>query len=105
MPLKKLTLKVKKDGARGTEAANEVCDMLSENWDQFREQYLALDPQDQDDMLEHFEGVIENLGDILFGEDSNEEDLRRFVMARPDEEQDAFAKAMAENLLIQDSQE
>ena len=56
-------------------------------------------------MLEHFEGVIENLGDILFGEDSNEEDLRRFVMARPDEEQDAFAKAMAENLLIQDSQE
>ena len=56
-------------------------------------------------MLEHFEGVIENLGDILFGDDSNEEDVRRFVMARPDEEQDAFAKAMAENLLIQEAQE
>ena len=53
-------------------------------------------------MLEHFEGVIENLGDILFGDDSNEEDLRRFVMAQPDVEQDAFAKAMAENLLIQE---
>ena len=55
-------------------------------------------------MLEHFEGVIENLGDILFGDDSNEEDLRRFVMAQPDSEQDAFAKAMAENLLIQEIQ-
>ena len=56
-------------------------------------------------MLEHFEGVIENLGDILFGDDSNEEDMRRFVMAQPDSEQDAFAKAMAENLLIQEIQE
>ena len=44
MPLKKLKLNIKKDGARGTEAANEVCDMLSENWEQFREQYLALEP-------------------------------------------------------------
>ena len=81
---KKLTLVIKKGGARGTEAANEVCDMLSENWSQFREQFLALGPEDQDEMLEHFESVIENLGDILFGEDSNEEDLRRFVMARSD---------------------
>ena len=44
MPLKKLKLNIKVGGARGTEAANEVCDMLSENWDQFREQYLALEP-------------------------------------------------------------
>ena len=30
-------------------------------------------------MFEFFESTLENLGDILFGEDSDAEDMRKFV--------------------------
>ena len=81
----KITLNIKKGGARGTEQANEVCEMLSENWQQFRDKYNALVQEEQDEMLEHFEGIMDNLGDILFGEDSNDEDVKRFVLSQSDE--------------------
>ena len=60
--------------------------MLSENWQQFRDKYYALAQEEQDEMLEHFEGIIENLGDILFGEDSSDEDVKRFVLSQPDDQ-------------------
>ena len=103
MPVQ-LKLTIKKGGARGTEQATEVCEMLSENWQQFRDKYNALAQDEQDEMLEHFEGIIENLGDILFGEDSSDEDVKRFVLSQPDENQDAFAKAVEESLLIEEEQ-
>ena len=53
-------------------------------------------------MLEHFDSILENLGDILFGEDSNDEDMQKFVLSSSDEEQNAFAKAVEECLLIEE---
>ena len=98
----KIKLLIKKGGARGTEQATEVCEMLSENWQQFREKYNSLEQEEQDEMLEHFDSILENLGDILFGEDSNDEDMQKFVLSSSDEEQNAFAKAVEECLLIEE---
>ena len=100
----KIRITIKKGGARGTEQASEVCEMLSENWQQFRDKYNALAQEEQDEMLEHFEGIMDNLGDILFGEDSNDEDVKRFVLSQSDDKQDAFAKAVEESLLIEEEQ-
>ena len=53
-------------------------------------------------MYEHFEVVIENLGDVLFEDDNDHEDLRRFISSKPDEEQDAFAKAVLEIITFEE---
>ena len=84
----KIHLKIKKGGVRGTESAAEVIEMLAQNWHQFRDNYNSLEQEEQDGLLRHFESLIENLGDILFGEDSNAEDMEKFVKNRTDAEQD-----------------
>ena len=54
--------------------------------------------EEQSSLLEHFESVDENLGDVLFGDESTAEDVKRYVLSRPDAEQEAFIDAMDEAL-------
>ena len=75
----KIHLKIAKGGVRGTENAAEVIEMLTQNWTQFRDNYNALEKEERDGLFCHFEAFMENLGDILFGEDSTSEDMGRFV--------------------------
>ena len=53
---------------------------------------------EQTSILEHFQALDENLGDVLFGEESAAEDVKRCVLSRPDAEQEAFINAMDEAL-------
>ena len=82
----KIYLKIKKDGVRGTENASKVIEMLTQNWTQFRDNFNSLEKEERDELFGHFEAFMENLGDILFGPDSNAEDMERFVHARQDTE-------------------
>ena len=90
MPNTKITIKLVKGekGARGTESAKEMCEMLSNHWIDFRESFEQMSEDDQNDLISHFESLDENYGDILFGEDSSAEDMTRYVLSRTDESQE-----------------
>ena len=53
---------------------------------------------EQTSMLEYFEALDENYCDVLFGDDSNAEDVSRYVLSRSDEAQEKFCQAMDEAL-------
>ena len=90
--LKKLVINLRKgdQGSRGTEKASEVVEMLSNNWDQFRESFDEMAEDEQNAMMEFFESLDENYSDILFGEDSSAEDMVRYILSREDEKQERF---------------
>ena len=86
MPIKEklvLTVKNRKDpGNDITAIANELIDVLTETWEEFRKKFGELPEDQQDQMFDHFEDKLEYLGDILLGEDSSAEDMYRFVNSR-----------------------
>ena len=45
------------------------------NWDQFRESFNEMSEDEQNSLLEHFESLDENYSDVLFGDNSNAEDV------------------------------
>ena len=100
MPNLKIRICLRKGekGARGTEKAQEMCDVLSNHWSDFRECFEQMSEDDQNDMISHFESLDENYGDILFGDDSSAEDMTRYVLSRNDESQQKFVSAMDEAL-------
>ena len=73
----KLQIRIKKGskGARGTEQANELIEMLSENWQQFQDMFNSKTEDQQEELLAHFESVNPHLGDCLFGEEACAEDV------------------------------
>ena len=72
MAIKRLVIKLKgAHGARGTEAADELVDMLKENWEQIQTKYNELTETEKNKMLEHFNSSFENIGDMLFGEEAD----------------------------------
>ena len=80
MPLDKsvkLQIKIKKGskGARGTEAANELVNMLTENWEQLQDAFNGKSEEEQEALMTHFESINEDLGDCLFGSSANPEDI------------------------------
>ena len=97
---KKLVINLRKgdQGSRGTEKASEMVEMLSNNWDQFRESFDAMPEDEQESMMEFFESLDENYSDVLFGEDSSAEDMARYILSREDEKQEKFCQAMDEAL-------
>ena len=105
MPIKedtKLQIKIKKGskGARGTEQANELIEMLNENWDQVQGLFNNKNEQQQEELLAHFESVNVDLGDCLFGESASAEDVSKFINGKPDEEQDMIAAAINDALKV-----
>ena len=102
----KLQIKIKKGskGARGTEQANELIEMLNENWDQVQELFNNKTEEQQEELLAHFESVNADLGDCLFGESASAEDVSKFINGKPDAEQDAIAAAINETLNINEEE-
>ena len=103
MPFKRLVLKPKGEkGSRGTEAAKEMLELMTENWDQLQDKFNSQNESEKSEMLEHFNQTIECLGDTLFGDDCNIEDFTAFVDGLEDEEEKKFMDAVNEALLIDD---
>jgi hypothetical protein len=71
-----------------------MVEMLANNWEQFRGYFDALSEDEQTSILDHFEALDEDLVDVLFYEESKAEDVKRYVLSRPDAEQEAFIDAM-----------
>ena len=104
MPFQKLVLKLKgadEAKARGTEQASEMVELMSENWEQLQEKFRGQTEAEKGDMMDHFNSTIENLGDTLFGDDSNINDFKQFVSGLEDEEEQDFMTAIKEALLIE----
>ena len=77
---KRLVLKPKGDrGSRGTEAAKEMLELMTDNWDQLQDKFNSQTENEQIEMLEHFNETIDGLGDTLFGDDCNIEDFTAFI--------------------------
>ena len=89
----KLQIKIKKGskGARGTEQANELIDMLNENWDQVQELFNNKSDEEQEELFAHCESVNPDLGDCLFGDGANAEDVSKFINGKSDDEQNELA--------------
>ena len=89
----KLQIKIKKGskGARGTEQANELIDMLNENWDQVQELFNNKSEEEQNELFEHCESINQDLGDCLFGDGANPEDVSKFINGKSDDEQNELA--------------
>ena len=49
---------------------------------------------EQEDILLYFESIDENYSDILFGENSEPEDVYRYIMSRTEAAQTQFVDAM-----------
>ena len=104
MPLKKLRLTCRARGARGTEKAKEMLELMTENWSSIQENFQSQEEQDREDMLEHFNDAIEELGDQLFGEDASVDNFDRFVRGLDDNEEKLFMEAVNQALLLGDAE-
>ena len=101
MPFGKLLIKAKAKGARGTEQASEMLELMQENWEQIQEKFSGQTESEKDEMLEHFNNALDSLGDTLFGEDASPEEFKNFVNVLADEEGNIFLEAVKEALLIE----
>ena len=53
-------------------------------------------------MMNYFNSAIENLGDILFGDDSESHELKTFVDALDDNKCNEFVTAVKEGMILED---
>ena len=72
---------------RGTEQASELVDLMVDNWDQLQDKYKNQSVEDREEMMDHFNGALNNLGDTLFGDDATPDDFRQFVGGLEDEQE------------------
>ena len=102
MPFRKLQFKPKSDkGARGTKQASEMLELMVENWDQLQEKFADYSESEKEEMIDHFNNTIENLGDMLFGDDANKEEFEELVNQSDEEQQREFLTCVKEALLIE----
>ena len=102
MAIKKLVIKLRgTHGARGTQAADEVMDMLKENWDEIQDKFNALTESEKNDMLEHFNADFENVGDTLFGAEAQIEALTEYVNGLDEEFKTKFCECVHDALQIE----
>ena len=52
---------------------------MIDNWDQLKEKFNGYTESEKEDLVEHFNCAIFNLGDNLFGDDANPKDFRKFM--------------------------
>ena len=61
---------------RGTEQASEMVELMIDNWDQLQSKFNDYSESDKDDLMDHFNCAINNLGESLFRDDANPEDFK-----------------------------
>ena len=69
MPLKRLRLQAKAKAARGTAGAAQMVELMTENWATIQEAFQSSTGEEQEGLVDHFNNVIDELGDVLFGDD------------------------------------
>ena len=79
-----------------------MVELMSENWEQLQEKFRGQTEAEKEDMMDHFNSSIENLGDTLFGDDANIDDFKNFVTNLEDEEEAEFLAAIRDALLIEE---
>ena len=101
MPLKRLRLNCRARGARGTEKAREMLELMTENWTQLQENFRNQSEEEQGEMIDHFNDACDELGDQLFGEDASIEDFDRAVRSLEEAEEAKFMEAVREALELE----
>ena len=56
-----------------------MLELMVENWDQLQEKFADYSESEKEEMIDHFNNTIENLGDMLFGDDANVDDFEQLV--------------------------
>ena len=100
MGLKKLRVQAKAKPARGAKDAAVCVELCEHNWSEIQDAFKACSEAEQDELYEHFNGAVEGIGEVLFGEDK--QDFKSKMEGLNDEEQKAFVKALRESELICD---
>ena len=101
-PIKFTKMKLKLPGARGTKQSADIVEALQENWTHVKEKYRSMKADEQEELMDHFNSAIDNLGDILFGEDSEADELKTLVDALSDEKCKEFVTAVKEGMILED---
>ena len=100
--LKFTPIKLNNDGnKRGTKSANDLVETLTENWNQMRKSYNEKDAGEKEEMLDFFNSAIDNLGEILFGDDSESAELADFVNSLDDGKCDIFVTTVNDGCIIE----
>ena len=86
---------------RGTKKASEMIDLMIDNWDQLQEKFEDYTESDKEELMDHFNCAVENLGDALFGSDASPEDFKTFMAGLEEEKEQVFLIAVKEALLIE----
>ena len=73
MGLKKLRVSCTKKGARGTEKATEMIDLMKENWGPIQENFNLRSEDERLELIDHFNNKVEDLGEMLLGENANKD--------------------------------
>ena len=70
-----IVVRDKKFGARGTEGAIYLIEILVDEWDQVQEQFKGKNEEEQEELLGFLESVNVDLPDCLFGDNADAEDV------------------------------
>ena len=81
----KLKISAKPDGARGTANCAAMLDTLKDHFDGIRERFMERSEEERDEMIDYLNSAMENLGDMLFGDDATADDLDPYVTALSDD--------------------
>ena len=104
MPFKKMRIKCKARGSRGTEGASEMLELMSSNWEQIRDAFAQYSDEEQNELMDHFNDTLDDLGENLFGEDAQMEDFKTYITGMEEEDQKKFLAAVKESLMLEDPQ-
>ena len=66
-----------------------------------RKQYTDKPAAEREEMLDYFNSALDNFGEILFGADSESDELADFVNALADDKCDKFVATVNEGCLIE----
>ena len=88
LPFKRLQIKPKNKHlgqARGTTQASEMVEIMIDNWDQLQDKFNSQTESEKEEMMDHFNCSIDNLGDTLFGDDANPDDFKKLIKGLEDD--------------------
>ena len=77
-----------------------MLNLMESNWEDIQTAFSQYSNEEQDELLDHFNAAIEDLGDNLFGSDANFSDLRTFIVGCDEENQKKFLEAVNEALIL-----
>ena len=98
--LKFTPIKISVGKERGTKASGDLVEALQANWDHMRKQFNEKEAAEQEEMLEYFNSAIDNLGETLFGADSESGELSDFANALDDKQCDVFVTTVKEGCIL-----